>query len=191
MLIGLFFGSFNPVHNGHMIIAQHMCENTDMAEVWMVVSPHNPLKPLGSLLQDYHRLQLVRIAIGDYKKIKASNIEFTLPKPSYTIHTLAYLKDRHPEHEFALIMGMDNLCTLNKWKNYEQILEQYSIYVYPRLGNSDCEFANHPKVRITTAPIMELSSTVIRNSIKAKKDVRYMMPESVFNYIDEMNFYRK
>lgn len=191
MVTGLFFGSFNPVHNGHMIIAQYMCEYTDMHEVWMVVSPHNPLKPAGSLLQDYHRLQLVRIAIGDYKKIKASNIEFSLPKPSYTINTLTYLCEKYPDTQFALIMGMDNLCTLKKWKNYEQILENYKIYVYPRKDSDDCELANHPNVIITSAPLMELSSTFIRNGIKSKKDVRYMLPESVFNFIDEMNFYKK
>jgi len=188
---GLFFGSFNPVHNGHMVIAQYMAEFTDLEQVWMVVTPHNPLKPAGSLLNDYQRLHLVELAIGNYRKIKLSKIEFGLPKPSYTINTLEHLREKFPQHTFALIMGSDNLQTLNKWKNYEQILSGYEIYVYPRPGSDGGEFKNHPNVKITEAPHMNISSTFIRNAIKGKKDVRYMMPEKVFDYIDEMNFYEK
>lgn len=191
MEIGLFFGSFNPVHSGHMIIAQYMCEVAGMSEVWMVVSPHNPLKPIGTLLQDYHRLQLVRTAIGDYRKIKASDIEFSLPKPSYTIHTLAYLQERFRDKQFALIMGADNIETIHKWKNYEQILENYRIYVYPRVTATTRTYEEHKNVIYTNAPIIELSSSFIREKIKEGKDVRYMLPESVYHYIDEMNFYRK
>ncbi|MBK8847864.1 MAG: nicotinate-nucleotide adenylyltransferase [Bacteroidetes bacterium] len=191
MEIGLFFGSFNPVHNGHMIIAQYMCEFAGMSEVWMVVSPHNPLKPIGTLLQDYHRLQLVRTAIGDYNKIKASDIEFSLPKPSFTIHTLTYLQERFRDKQFALIMGADNIETIHKWKNYEQILDNYRIYVYPRTTATTRTYEQHKNVIYTSAPIIELSSSFIREQIKARKDVRYMLPESVYNYIDEMNFYRK
>ncbi len=191
MKIGLFFGSFNPVHNGHMVIAQYMAEFTDLSEVWLIVSPHNPLKAESSLLQDYHRLTLVRMAIGDYRKLKASNIEFSLPKPSYTIHTLTYLKEKYPEASFALIMGTDNLNTFHKWKNYEEILVGYEIYTYPRPGSDGGKFKDHPKVKNINAPMMELSSSFIRHAIKSKKDVRFMMPESVFNYIDEMNFYKK
>lgn len=168
-----------------------MAEFTDLQQVWMVVTPHNPLKPAGSLLNDYQRLHLVELAIGSYRKIKLSKIEFGLPKPSYTINTLEHLREKFPQHAFALIMGSDNLQTLNKWKNYEQILSGYEIYVYPRPGFDGGEFKNHPNIKLTEAPHMDISSTFIRNSIKAKKDVRYMMPEKVFDYIDEMNFYEK
>ncbi|MBS1764050.1 MAG: nicotinate-nucleotide adenylyltransferase [Bacteroidetes bacterium] len=191
MKVGLFFGSFNPVHNGHMIIANYFAEFSDLGQVWFVVSPHNPLKAAGSLLNDYQRLQLVEMAIGDYRKIRLSKIEFGLPKPSYTINTLAHLQEKFPKHEFVLIMGSDNLHTFHKWKNYEQILQYYSIYVYPRPGYDGGDFKNHPKIKFIDAPLMEISSTFIRNAIKSKKDVRFMMPEKVADYIDEMNFYRK
>jgi nicotinate-nucleotide adenylyltransferase len=191
MKTGLFFGSFNPVHNGHLIIAGYMAEFTDLKQVWMIVSPHNPLKQLGTLLQDYHRYHLVELGIGDYKKIKASKIEFELPKPSYTINTLAYLSEKYPKNEFALIMGSDNLESLHKWKNYEAILEHYDIYIYERPGYDGGKFKDHPRVKFTNAPLIEISSSFIRQSIKEGKDVRYMMPQSVFNYIDEMHFYEK
>lgn len=191
MKTGLFFGSFNPIHNGHMVIANYFAEFSDLKQVWFVVSPHNPLKPAGSLLNDFQRLQLVELAIGDYRKMKVSKIEFGLPKPSYTINTLTHLQEKYPQHEFVLIMGSDNLHTFHKWKNYEQILEYYSIYIYPRPGFDGGDFKNHPKVKFIEAPLMEISSTFIRNAIKSKKDVRFMMPEKVADYIDEMNFYRK
>lgn len=191
MKTGLFFGSFNPIHNGHMVIANYFAEFSDLKQVWFVVSPHNPLKPAGSLLNDFQRLQLVELAIGDYRKMKVSKIEFGLPKPSYTINTLTHLQERFPQHEFVLIMGSDNLHTFHKWKNYEQILEYFSIYIYPRPGFDGGDFKNHPKVKFIEAPLMEISSTFIRNAIKSKKDVRFMMPEKVADYIDEMNFYKK
>jgi len=191
MKVGLFFGSFNPIHNGHLVIAQYMAEFTDLDQVWMVVSPHNPLKPAGSLLQDHHRFEMVRIAIGDYRKLKASKVEFTLPRPSYTINTLAYLHEQHPEHQFVLIMGSDNLATFKKWKNWEQILEHNEIYIYPRPDSDGGDLKNHPKVKIVDAPLMELSSTFIRKAIHDKKDIRFMLPEAVYNYMDEMNFYKK
>lgn len=191
MKTGLFFGSFNPVHNDHMVIANYFAEFSDLNQVWFVVSPHNPLKPAGSLLNDFQRLQLVELAIGDYRKMKVSKIEFGLPKPSYTINTLTHLQEKFPQHEFVLILGSDNLHTFHKWKNYEQILEFYSIYIYPRPGFDGGDFKNHPKVKFIEAPLMEISSTFIRNAIKSKKDVRFMMPEKVADYIDEMNFYRK
>jgi nicotinate-nucleotide adenylyltransferase len=190
MKIGLFFGSFNPVHNGHMVIAGYLSEFTDLHQVWLVVSPHNPLKQKDSLLQDYHRLTLAKIAIGDYRKIKASDIEFKLPRPSYTIFTLAHLYEKHPEHQFALILGSDNLDSFTKWKNYEQILEQSELYVYPRKGADGGALKDHPRVKFIQAPVMELSSSFIRESIKNRKDIRYMLPEKVWEYIDEMNFYK-
>ena len=190
MKIGLFFGSFNPVHNGHMVIAGYMAEFTDLEQVWFVVSPHNPLKQKSSLLQDYHRMTLVKIAIGDNRKLKASDIEFKLPRPSYTINTLVSLYEKFPQHQFVLILGSDNLSSFKKWKNYEQILEQAELYVYPRKADDGGELLHHKKVKVIEAPLMELSSTFIRESIKNKKDVRYMLPEKVWEYIDEMNFYK-
>lgn len=191
MNIGLYFGSFNPVHNGHMIIAQYMAEFSDLDQIWLVVSPHNPLKPAGTLLQDYHRFHLVELAIGSYRKLKASKIEFELPKPSYTVVTLAYLQEKFPTHTFSLIMGADNIEGLHKWKNYELILENHNIYVYPRPLHDGGEFKNHPRVKWIDAPLMEISSSFIRKSIKEGKDVSFMMPEPVAHYIEEMNFYRK
>lgn len=191
MKIGLFFGSFNPIHNGHLVIAGYMAEFTDLKQVWMVVSPQNPLKTKNSLLKDIHRLALVNEAIGEYRKLKASNIEFKLSQPNYTINTLLHLSEKYPQHEFVLIMGYDNLQTLEKWKNYEAILDGYEIYVYPRHHIEGEKFVNHPKVRMIDAPVMELSASFIRKAIKEKRDVRYMMPESVYKYIMEMHFYEK
>ena len=190
MKVGLFFGSFNPVHNGHMVIAGYMTEFSDLDQVWFVVSPHNPLKLKSTLLQDYHRMSLVRIAIDDNRKLKATDIEFKLPKPSYTINTLAHLFEKFPANQFVLILGSDNLESFKKWKNYQQILEQVELYVYPRRNSDGGELNNHPRVKLIDAPLMELSSSFIREAIKNKKDVRYMMPEKVWGYIDEMNFYK-
>ena len=202
--IGLYFGTFNPVHVGHLIIANYMADNTDLDEVWLVVTPQNPLKQKNSLLADYHRLALVRIGIENNPKLKASDIEFHLPIPSYTAKTLAYLKDKYKDREFALIMGEDNLRTFHKWYNHEQIIENHEIYVYPRaltiqekeemtesLGNSVNAFANHPHVHMCDdVPVMKISSSFIRNLIHEKKDVRYLLTDPVFKYLDEMNFYK-
>ena len=191
MKIGLFFGSFNPVHVGHMVLANYMLEFTELERVWFVVSPHNPLKKKSSLLADHHRLALVRAAIGDNTKYKASNIEFGLPQPSYTVNTLAYLEEKYPEEEFALIMGADNLESLDKWKNFEVILERYKIYVYPRPGCTGGQFAKHKNVIMTDAPLMDVSSTMIREAIRAKKNVQHFMPEAAWKYCEEMHFYAK
>ena len=191
MKVGLYFGSFNPVHNGHMVIASYLSEFTDLDSVWFIVSPHNPLKTKSSLLKDHHRLQLVKIAIDDYPKLKASDIEFGLPQPSYTINTLSHLFDKHLEHQFVLILGADNLETFTKWKNWEQILELVELYVYPRKDSDGGELLHHPKVKVINAPLMELSSTFIREAIAAGKDVRYMVPQAVWNYLREMHFYEK
>jgi len=168
-----------------------LAEYSDLEQIWMVVSPQNPLKPAKGLLQDYHRFHLVELAIGDYPKIKASKIEFDLPKPSYTIHTLTYLKEKFPSHQFALIMGADNLQTFHKWKNYELILEEHELYVYPRNDSDGGDLKNHARVKWIDAPIMEVSSTMIRNAIKDKKDVHFFLPQAVADYIQEMSFYKK
>ena len=191
MKVGLFFGSFNPVHIGHMVLANYMLEFTDLDRIWFVVSPHNPLKQKSSLLNERQRLQMVTLAIGDNNKMKASNIEFKLPQPSYTINTLAYLKEKYPNNNFALIMGADNLEGFHKWKNYEEILKNYELYVYPRPDSKGGELADHKKVRLVNAPLMEISSTEIRNAIKDKKDMRYFVPEAAWQYLKESHFYEK
>jgi len=191
MKIGLYFGTFN--HVGHMIIANHMAEHSDLDQIWMVVTPHNPHKQKNTLLDDYQRLHMVTLATEDFTKIKPSEIEFKLPQPNFTVNTLAYLEEKFPKHEFALIMGEDNLNSLHKWKNYEVILENHPIYVYPRLnsGEIDNQLINHSKIHRISAPVIELSSTFIRESIKNKKNVMPMLPQKVWEYIDSSAFYRK
>ena len=205
MNIGLYFGTFNPIHVGHLIIANYMVEFTNLDQVWLVVSPQNPLKKKSTLLEDYHRLAMVEIAIEDNNNLKASNIEFKLPQPSYTINTLTYLKEKHPKHEFSLIMGEDNIRSFHKWKNYEQILENHKIYVYPRAlteqerQEMDNSLSLEKKSRvlgtkniiICDAPVMKISASFIRYSIKNKQDVRYLLTEPVYKYVQEMNFYKK
>lgn len=190
MHIGLFFGSFNPIHVGHMVLANYMASFTDLQEVWFVVSPHNPLKEKASLLHQNQRLHLVNLAIGDNPHFKSSNIEFGLTQPSYTVNTLAHLKEKYPKHTFSLIIGEDNLEQLRKWKNYEEILKNHKLYVYPRPNCGPTELKTHPNVVMTEAPMIEVSSTFIRNAIKSKKDVSFFMPLPVWQYIDEMSFYR-
>lgn len=201
MKIGLYFGTYNPIHVGHLIIANHMVDHSELDQVWLVVSPQNPLKNKATLLADYHRLALVKTAIEGNKNLKASNIEFDLPKPSYTIDTLTYIQEKHPEHQFSIIMGEDNLRTLHKWKNHEQILNNHNIYVYPRAltqqellegaNNRGTPFASHPKVKITDAPVMKISASFIRKAIQEQKDVRYLLTDPVFKYVSEMHFYEK
>lgn len=192
MKIGLYFGTFNPIHVGHLTIANHMAEYSDLDQVWFVVTPHSPFKKKSSLLDNHHRYQMVDRAVEDYPNLRASDIEFNLPQPNYTINTLVYLEEKYPDYEFALIMGEDNLKSFHKWKNYEGILERHHIYVYPRIseGQRETHFDNHPKVHKVEAPIMELSSTFIRNAIKEGKNIRPMLPEHVWSYLDEMNFYK-
>ena len=191
MKVGLFFGSFNPVHAGHLVLANYMLEYTDLERIWFVVSPHNPLKKKSTLLDEKQRLQMVDLAIGDNIKLKASNIEFNLPQPSYTIVTLTYLKEKYPQHEFVLIMGADNLESFHKWKNYEEILKHHQLYIYPRPESDGGKLKDHPQIKLINAPLMEISSTAIRQAIKEKKDMRYFMPEAVWQYIKEMHFYEK
>lgn len=191
MRIGLFFGSFNPVHVGHMVLANYMLSFTELEQVWFVVSPHNPLKEKSSLLDQNQRLYMVNLAIGDTSKFKSSNIEFNLSQPSYTINTLAHLKEKYPQHQFSLIMGEDNLQSFTKWKNYEEILKNHQLFVYPRPNSEPGDLKHHKNVIMTQAPMMEISSTMIRQAIKDKKDVSFFVPAAVWEYIDEMHFYKK
>lgn len=190
--IGLYFGTFNPIHIGHLIIANHMVEFSDLDEVWFVITPRSPFKQKQSLLEDHHRYQMVFEAIQDYPKLKASKIEFELPQPNYTINTLAHIGEQYPDNKFCLIMGEDNLKGFHKWKNYEAILENHDLYIYPRIseGSIEHQFKGHPKIHRVDAPIMEISSTFIRKQHKNGKNIRPLLPEKVWTYLDEMNFYR-
>jgi len=198
--IGLFFGSFNPIHVGHLLIANHMINFTDLQEIWFVVSPHNPHKKKASLLEDYHRLAIVKEAIDDNLNFKASDIEFSLPKPSYTVETLASLKEKYPTYQFSILMGEDNLRSFHKWKNYEVILENNPIFIYPRVltiqelesgkAIKQNELVNHPNITMTDAPVMKISSSYIRQLIKQGKSIKYLMTEQARQYVEEMNFYK-
>jgi nicotinate-nucleotide adenylyltransferase len=193
MRIGLYFGTFNPIHIGHLIIANHMAEFSDLDEIWLIVTPHNPHKQKSTLLDDHHRLYMVQLAVDDYPKLKASEVEFKLAQPNYTVHTLSHLTDKYPQHQFSLIMGEDNLYSLHKWKNYEQILANHAIYIYPRIFNKHTETIKIESENIfkIDAPIIELSSTAIRAGIKANKNMRPMMPEKVWQYVEHNLFYKK
>lgn len=187
--IGLFFGSFNPIHMGHLIIANLMAETTDLKKVWFVVSPQNPFKPSKGLLHEFDRYDLVRAAIYDNSKLEVSDVEFHLPKPSYTIHTLVHLQEKHPEKEFKVIIGEDNLVTFAKWKNYREILGQYGLYVYPRPNAQLSELKEHPNVTMVEAPRLDISATFIRNCIRKKQSVRYLVPDAVEALIRAKGFY--
>lgn len=191
--IGLFFGTFNPVHIGHLVIANHLVEFSDLDEVWLVVTPRSPFKQKKALLDNHHRYQLVYEAIREYPKLKVSDIEFNLTQPNYTVNTLVQLEEKYGnDYRFALLMGEDNLKGLHKWRNYEVILEHYKLYVYPRLATGEVPVAlvDHPSIVHVAAPIMEISSTFIRKQHKAGKNIRAMLPDNVWKYMDEMNFYR-
>ena len=188
---GLLFGSFNPIHNGHLILASYMLEFTDLDEVWLIVSPHNPLKNKGSLLADHHRMALVRLALEDHQNLQASDIEFKMPKPSFTIDTLTWLSEKYPARQFILICGTDIFPSFHKWKNFEEILNQYALYVYPRPGYHLGKYADHQKITVFDAPLMEISSSFIREGIKARKNMSFWMPEKVYDYLLEMHFYEK
>jgi len=187
---GLFFGSFNPIHVGHMIIASYMANYTDLDEVWLVVSPQNPLKNKKGLGNMYDRLEMARLATEPAENIKVSDIEFTLPQPSYTIDTLTYLHEKYPAKKFVLIMGADNLVSLKKWKNYEILLKDYSIYVYPRPECDVAEWKGHPSITFTETPQMEISSTFIRKALKEHKNIQFLVPENVIAFMDAKNMYR-
>jgi len=188
--IGLFFGSFNPIHIGHLIIANIMAENTDLNKVWFVVSPQNPFKLSKGLLHEFDRYDMVKVAIADNYKLEVSDVEFNLPKPSYTIHTLAYLTEKFPGKEFKVIIGEDNLENFSKWKNHEQILDQFGLYIYPRPHVTNSDLKRHPHVKIIEAPLLDISATYIRNCIKDNRSIRYLVPESVEQMIRLKHFYK-
>lgn len=189
--VGLFFGSFNPIHTGHMIIASYMLNFTDLDDVWMVISPHNPLKKKKSLLADHHRYAMVQIAVEDHPRLRACNIEFKMPQPSYTIDSLVRLEEKHPDHSFVLIAGTDIFPTFHKWKNYETLLENNKFYIYRRPGFDAGIYATNPHVHIFNAPLMEISSSFIRHAIAEGRDIRYFVPDKVYTYLEEMHFYEK
>lgn len=190
--IGLYFGSYNPIHIGHLAIANYMVEFTNIDQLWFVVSPQNPFKKKENLLADYHRLELVNRAIDNDDRFRASNIEFNLPKPSYTIDTLTYLHERFPDYSFVILMGSDNLESFSKWKNFEMIVENYGVVVYPRPGFDMSKVPVHRNITVAEGvPLMEISSSFIRNAIKEGKDIRHFMPQKAWKYLDEMNFYKK
>ena len=190
--IGLFFGTFNPIHIGHLAIANHFAEFTKLDEIWLVVTPQSPFKKKKSLLDNYQRLEMVYKACEEYPKLKPSNIEFNLPQPNYTINTLVHLEEKYPQDQFALIMGEDNLKSFHKWKNHEAIIDRVELYVYPRISveENDEKKLKNPKIHFVEAPKMEISSTFIRKAIKEGKNVRHLLPKAVWEYIDHMNFYR-
>jgi nicotinate-nucleotide adenylyltransferase len=186
---GLFFGSFNPIHIGHLIIANVMAENADLSKVWFVVTPQNPFKPGKGLLHEFDRFDMVKAAISDNYKLEASDVEFHLPKPNYTIDTLTHLREKHPHREFKVIIGEDNLENFSKWKNHQQILDHYGLYVYPRPNVTNSELKRHANVKMVEAPLLDVSATYIRNCIKNNKSIRYLVPEQVEQIIRLKHFY--
>lgn len=190
MNIGLYFGSFNPIHHGHLIIANHILNNAPLDQVWFVVSPQNPLKPATGLLNEYHRLFLVQLSVEHESKLKASDIEFRLPKPSYTVDTLAYLKEKYPQHIFSVIMGSDSFQNLSRWKNYEHILQNYPVYVYKRPGFEVADVPAGSQVITMNAPLLEISATHIRKALKDGKSIRYLVPDKVLDEIERNGYYR-
>lgn len=191
--IGLFFGSFNPIHIGHLILANYILEHSDMDELWFVVSPQNPFKEKKSLLKDHNRLDMVQLAVKNYPQMRASNVEFSLPQPSYTIDTLTYLHEKYPDYSFSLIMGEDNLVSLHKWKNADTLIKNHHIIVYPRIfegGKKDSDLLQHENISLIKAPVIELSATEIRKMIGTGKNVRPMLPPEVFEYLDGSSFYK-
>jgi nicotinate-nucleotide adenylyltransferase len=190
MNIGLYFGSFNPIHHGHLIIANHILNNASLDQVWFIVSPQNPLKPAAGLLNEYHRLFLVQLSVENESRLKASDIEFRLPRPSFTVDTLAYLEEKYPQHQFSLIMGSDSFQNLSRWKNYEHILQNYTVYVYKRPGFDVTHIQPGAQVHVVEAPLLEISATHIRKSVKEGKSIRYLVPEKVLEEIERNGYYR-
>lgn len=190
MKVGLYFGSFNPIHHGHLIIAQHVVQHTDLDQVWFVVSPQNPLKPSAGLLNEFHRLYLIQLSIEEAHHLKVTDIEFRLPRPSYTVDTLTYLGEKYPQHQFAVIMGSDSFENLPRWKNYQHILANYPIYVYKRPGHEITTIYDGSRIEVLEAPLLEISATYIRNTIKTGKSIRYLVPDKVAEEIERNGYYR-
>ena len=190
MTVGLFFGSFNPIHVGHLILANAMAQHPDLDAVWLVVSPHNPLKAASSLLPAPDRLQMARLAVEYNDRLHVSNVEFGLPQPSYTVDTLAYLESQYPTYRFALLLGEDNLPTLPKWKNYQVLLDRYPLYVYPRPGTPVSPLREHPAVRLLSTPLLDISATYIRQTVREGKSIRYLVPEAVEEYVRRHGFWQ-
>jgi nicotinate-nucleotide adenylyltransferase len=189
MKIGLYFGSFNPIHHGHLIIASYVLQHTSLDQVWFVVSPQNPLKPSKGLLNEYHRLYLVQAALEGENNLKASDIEFKLPKPSYTVETLTYLQEKYPTHEFAIVMGSDSFQNLEQWKNFQEILKRHTIYVYTRAGFEKLPDYPEAQVEVLQAPLLQISATYIRNNVKSGKSIRFLVPEKVREEIERNGYY--
>ncbi|AYD49486.1 nicotinate (nicotinamide) nucleotide adenylyltransferase [Arachidicoccus soli] len=190
MKIGLYFGSFNPIHIGHMIIAEHVVNNSDLKQVWFVLSPHNPLKSSNTLLNEYDRLHLLNIAIDDNERFRAMDVEFKLPKPSYTITTLVYLEEKYPQHEFVIVIGSDSFTNLSKWKNYETLIKNYSFIVYRRPGfEINTETTKNINYELLDAPLLDISATFIRAQLKERKDIKYLLPHGVYSEIESNKYY--
>ena len=190
MKIGLYFGTFNPIHFGHLAIANIMANDTDLDKVWFIVSPQNPFKEKKDLLHEFDRYEMVRLSIYENTKMDVSDIEFNLPKPSYTVDTLTYLREKYPQHDFSLIMGEDNLSHFHKWKNYDQILKHHSVFVYPRNNSKVTELFEHPKVTMVKAPLLDISATYIRKAIKENRAIKYLLPEEAIDYIKTKKLYQ-
>jgi nicotinate-nucleotide adenylyltransferase len=190
MKIGLYFGSFNPIHVGHCIIANFVLVNTNLDQVWFVVSPQNPLKPAAGLLNEYHRLHLVQLAVEGEANLRVSDIEFRLPKPSFTVSTLAYLQEKYSHHSFSIIMGSDSFKNLPKWKNYFHILQHYPIFIYVRPGHDDISFYPNADITILKSPLLEISASLVRNNVKEGKSIRYLVPDKVLEEIMNNGYYR-
>jgi nicotinate-nucleotide adenylyltransferase len=191
MKIGLLFGSFNPIHTGHLLIANYMVEYTELDKIWFVVSPQNPFKVNDELLDENLRLKMIEMAIADDNRFEACNIEFGMPKPNYTYLTLTTIVEKYPEHQFTPIIGGDNLQSFHLWKNYESILENYQLFVYRRAGfHENPLLANHKKISLYEVPLLNISSTYIRETLQAGKSIRYLVPKVVKEFIDENNLYR-
>ena len=189
MKIGLYFGSFNPIHTGHLIIASHVVNHTDLQQVWLVVSPQNPFKQEASLLNEYHRLHLAQLAVEDDIRLRASDIEFKLPRPSYTIDTLIYLQEKYPQHEFTIVMGSDSFQNLPKWKNADLLIRNYSFVVYNRPG-FEVKDTHGAQLHILDAPLLTISATLIRKNIQSGKSIQYLVPDKVRLYIEANHYYK-
>ena len=189
MKIGLYFGSFNPIHHGHLIIANFILQNSDLDQVWLVISPQNPFKPGHNLLNEYHRLHLANLALEGETRIKATDIEFRLPRPSYTIDTLTYLEEKYPDHEFVIILGSDSYQNLDKWKNAETLMNRYPMYVYTRPGfpvRNDLPGI----LTVLKAPMLQISATEVRNMLEKGQSIRYLVPDIVKEEIERNHYYR-